>query len=679
MGTADAIRAGAAYVEAYLEQARLNRDLAVAEAKMRTWSQSIANLGAGAFGGDLPGPISAILRFASSPAGIVTGLGVAAKGWASFGDEIGKAAKRTGIAADALSALKYAAGHSDVTFEALQAGLGKMARTLSDALDGEKTATDALGRLGVSALALQGIGPEKQFARIADAVMRIADPTARAAAVMEVFGRGGLSLMPLLREGSNGISALTDRARELGLVIGDDVAESAEQFSDLVSDMLAVAMSGVRAIGAAMIPQFREIVQWIISSTSSARDWISSHSYLVEVVFKASAAIVGFGAAAMAMSKMASVASSAISAMGTLLTPGGLFIAGLAAAAFAAYKLYDAITGLSEAEERLAEVQEKLAGHKAIRSAIQSAIDSGDKDRVDKEIALLQKRIDSQKQVVDKDKAKLRSKTSSGEIDPKLVASIGVGIEELAYLEQVLKTTREQRDKAVAAGKLTTGKQRNQAAADKGNDGLRREIENLKADAIADSQKRDTAKINLEYERKLKEAGVDPLLVEQARQQALANMRAKYAQQAVAEEDRKAKQIADANRREAEEAERLQIEKGLAGKTESEKELARLKHKQDLERRAARDTGVDMDILGRKQELEQEVLKLQQAERAASEALGLQTPKVESSVVGTFRSEAISGIGVGSGVWDKMDDKLAAIKDNIQKLVSTVQAGGEWA
>jgi len=679
MGTADAIRAGAAYVEAYLEQARLNRDLAVAEAKMRTWSQSIANLGAGAFGGDLPGPISAILRFASSPAGIVTGLGVAAKGWASFGDEIGKAAKRTGIAADALSALKYAAGHSDVTFEALQAGLGKMARTLSDALDGEKTATDALGRLGVSALALQGIGPEKQFARIADAVMRIADPTARAAAVMEVFGRGGLSLMPLLREGSNGISALTDRARELGLVIGDDVAESAEQFSDLVSDMLAVAMSGVRAIGAAMIPQFREIVQWIISSTSSARDWISSHSYLVEVVFKASAAIVGFGAAAMAMSKMASVASSAISAMGTLLTPGGLFIAGLAAAAFAAYKLVDAITGLSEAEERLAEVQEKLAGHKAIRSAIQSAIDSGDKDRVDKEIALLQKRIDSQKQVVDKDKAKLNSKTSSGEIDPKLVASIGVGTEELAYLEQVLKTTREQRDKAVAAGKLTTGKQRNQAAADKGNDGLRREIENLKADAIADSQKRDTAKINLEYDRKLKEAGVDPLLVEQARQQALANMRAKYAQQAVAEEDRKAKQIADANRREAEEAERLQIEKGLAGKTESEKELARLKHKQDLERRAARDTGVDMDILGRKQELEQEVLKLQQAERAASEALGLQTPKVESSVVGTFRSEAISGIGVGSGVWDKMDDKLAAIKDNIQKLVSTVQAGGEWA
>ena len=679
MGTADAIRAGAAYVEAYLEQARLNRDLAVAEAKMRTWSQSIANLGAGAFGGDLPGPISAILRFASSPSGIVTGLGVAAKGWASFGDEIGKAAKRTGIAADALSALKYAAGHSDVTFEALQAGLGKMARTLSDALDGEKTATDALGRLGVSALALQGIGPEKQFARIADAVMRIADPTARATAVMEVFGRGWRSLMPLLREGSNGISALTDRARDLGLVIGDDVAESAEQFSDLVSDMLAVAMSGVRAIGAAMIPQFREIVQWIISSTSSARDWISSHSYLVEVVFKASAAIVGFGAAAMAMSKMVSVASSAISAMGTLLTPGGLFIAGLAAAAFAAYKLYDAITGLSEAEERLAEVQEKLAGHKAIRSAIQSAIDSGDKDRVDKEIALLQKRIDSQKQVVDKDQAKLRAKTSSGEIDPKLVASIGVGTEELAYLEQVLKTTREQRDKAVAAGKLTTGKQRNQAAADKGNDGLRREIENLKADAIADSQKRDTAKINLEYDRKLKEAGVDPLLVEQARQQALANMRAKYAQQAVAEEDRKAKQIADANRREAEEAERLQIEKGLAGKTESEKELARLKHKQDLERRAARDTGVDMDILGRKQELEQEVLKQQQAERAASEALGLQTPKVESSVVGTFRSEAISGIGVGSGVWDKMDDKLAAIKDNIQKLVSTVQAGGEWA
>ena len=78
MGVAGAIRAGAAYVEAFLDDNRLNRGLTAASARLRGWSASLGRLGSATRGGALPEPLAAIANFSFSPAGLVTGMMAAA-------------------------------------------------------------------------------------------------------------------------------------------------------------------------------------------------------------------------------------------------------------------------------------------------------------------------------------------------------------------------------------------------------------------------------------------------------------------------------------------------------------------------------------------------------------------------------------------------------------------------
>lgn len=63
MSAAGAIRAGAAYVEVFMEQNALSRSLAATSAKLRSWSAGLGRLGASTRGGELPGPLAAIANF----------------------------------------------------------------------------------------------------------------------------------------------------------------------------------------------------------------------------------------------------------------------------------------------------------------------------------------------------------------------------------------------------------------------------------------------------------------------------------------------------------------------------------------------------------------------------------------------------------------------------------------
>ena len=62
---------------------------------------------------------------------------------------------------------------------------------------------------------------------VADALNKVKNEAARTAIVMEIFGKGGAKLLPLMSEGAEGINKLTARARELGIVFSAQDAEAA--------------------------------------------------------------------------------------------------------------------------------------------------------------------------------------------------------------------------------------------------------------------------------------------------------------------------------------------------------------------------------------------------------------------------------------------------------------------
>ncbi len=53
-------------------------------------------------------------------------------------------------------------------------------------------------------------------------------------------------------------------------------------------------------------------------------------------------------------------------------------------------------------------------------------------------------------------------------------------------------------------------------------------------------------------------------------------------------------------------------------------------------------------------------------------------PGAKASVVGTFNAAAVSGLGLGGGVFEEMKHQLNRIGDNGEKLLDEVQMGGRW-
>lgn len=333
MGVAGAIRAGAAYVEAFLDDNRLNRGLAAASSRLRAWSAGLGRLGAATRGGDLPGPLAAIANFSFSPAGLVTGMVAATREWARSGDELNDLATRAGMTVEAFSALAYAANRSGVEQNNLAGSIAKMQRLIMTAARGSSMAAEALASVGANVSDLAAMRPEEQFKYMADRIAAIENPTQKAAAAMQVFGKSGTALLPMINEGAAGLARFEERARQLGLITSTQSAESAARFADILDDLRDVLKKCVVVIGSALGPYLEELTDWIITAAVKVRQWISDHRGLVVVLFKAAGAIVlagaGFSLFARILGMLAGPITfvvSAIRMVGSVVSLAGMMI-----------------------------------------------------------------------------------------------------------------------------------------------------------------------------------------------------------------------------------------------------------------------------------------------------------------------------------------------------------------
>lgn len=160
-------------------------------------------------------------------------------------DAIGDAADRAGVAVESLSRLKYAADQSDVNFESLTIAIKRWQVTLSQASSGSTDAAGAIGLLGISAAQLKSLTLEEQLRKIADQFSRIKDPADQTRVAVELFGRAGEQLVPLLNKGGSAIGDLTAEADRLGITLDEKTSKSIDQADKALKKLLATVQSGV--------------------------------------------------------------------------------------------------------------------------------------------------------------------------------------------------------------------------------------------------------------------------------------------------------------------------------------------------------------------------------------------------------------------------------------------------
>ena len=331
------IRAGRAFVELGVSD-KLAVGLKRAAARLKAFGEGVRSVG---------------LRTAAIGAAVLAPLLGSAKVFADTGSALFDMSQRTGISVEALSELGIAAEQSGTDLATLETGIRKMQRSITDAAQGSTSAQEALALLGLTVDDLKNLSPEDQFKLIADRIAQIKDPTVRAAAAMELFGRSGTSLIPLLSGGARGIEALQEQARRLGLTMSTEDARAAEEFGDVLDALTKVVKRLFFAVGAALAPMLKEFAESATRIVVRTSAWIQQNKQVIVTVFKVAAAVLAAGAALIglgllitgvgaAFGLLASVAAGVGTAIGVIgsviaamLSPIGLVVvavAGLGAA-----------------------------------------------------------------------------------------------------------------------------------------------------------------------------------------------------------------------------------------------------------------------------------------------------------------------------------------------------------
>lgn len=171
-------------------------------------------------------------------------------------DEAGKTARAIGVEVETLTAMQHAAGLAGLAQGEVEKGLGRLARGASDAAQGLLTQKQAFESINVAVTDNTGRmrSQRELLADIADRFAAMEDGTRKTALAQEIFGRVGTKMIPLLNEGSDGLAAMTEEARRLGIVIDDETYQSAAAFRDNLTRLKGAFTGVVRLVMQNVLP-----------------------------------------------------------------------------------------------------------------------------------------------------------------------------------------------------------------------------------------------------------------------------------------------------------------------------------------------------------------------------------------------------------------------------------------
>jgi hypothetical protein len=165
-----------------------------------------------------------------------------------MGSELSDLAARTGETAGNLMVLRRAFDNSGAGADKVGATINKLQRAMVEAGAGSKTYEEAFSKLGLNLEQLKYAAPTEQLKAVADALQKIENPTERSALAMQLLGRSGGELLPLLM---NMTGELQNAQAELGSLPG--VMDRSANAFDSISDKLNVMKGKLTEFAAGML------------------------------------------------------------------------------------------------------------------------------------------------------------------------------------------------------------------------------------------------------------------------------------------------------------------------------------------------------------------------------------------------------------------------------------------
>jgi phage-related protein len=257
------------------------------------------------------------------PAAAIGGIAALGKRAIDTADDLNDMSQRTGVAVESLSRFGQAAADSGSSVEGVAKGMGQLAKRITDP---GSAASKALAGIGIATTDAQGKvrGLDAVMLDISDKFAKMPDGAEKSALAMQLFGKSGVELIPMLNEGRAALE-------QYQATISGDMAASADQFNDALN-----------AIGRNLSGPFNEAVTALLPAiTAIANGLVTVIQAFSNLPGPVQAAILVIGGALAALLALAPAISALITigttiaglfAAGGALASAGTIIAGLATA-----------------------------------------------------------------------------------------------------------------------------------------------------------------------------------------------------------------------------------------------------------------------------------------------------------------------------------------------------------
>lgn len=208
------------------------------------------------------------------------------KSTADYAGDMYDMARGAGIGVEAFQKLAYAGRMSGVETEKLSASLVKFDRMVAEATGGNKTYMQTFEDLGIKIKDSAGNlrQPNEIFEDVADIFHNTEDGIGKTALAVELFGKSGADLIPMLNDGKAGLKAFYAEAERLGLALSNEMIAKGDAFSDQLEN-IGEQVKGVKLqLGAALIPALSAAAEKIAEVIDKVTRWIQENPELVATI-----------------------------------------------------------------------------------------------------------------------------------------------------------------------------------------------------------------------------------------------------------------------------------------------------------------------------------------------------------------------------------------------------------
>jgi hypothetical protein len=185
-------------------------------------------------------------------------------------DDLGDQSQKLGVAAEALETFRLAADMSGSSADDVDRALKSLSKSMTEFDAGTKGAVEAFAKIGVNP---SGKDTATVLEEIADAFKDLPDDANKTASAMELLGKAGADLIPMLNGGSDGLQAFNQQLRDLGMVLSQDDIANAQRLGDAMDNVGKASEGVARSFMTGLTPALADIVESFTATSVAAEKW----------------------------------------------------------------------------------------------------------------------------------------------------------------------------------------------------------------------------------------------------------------------------------------------------------------------------------------------------------------------------------------------------------------------